>query len=151
MKIFRFGMAAVLLALSALSALVTHDASAATNLVTNGDFSDKLNGWTVYRNGRPDQPAVYQATDYTSTLGIHHFAAIQCDSSYCPQVRTSNSISQQINGLVTGHKYELTFFASGYTSWIDSTTLPPPSFGVQFGGATPTAISLPAPNPLNYL
>jgi hypothetical protein len=96
-----------------------HALAANTNLVTNGNFDDMLQGWTEYAVNT-HSGANYQGRykDNPSPVGGNNFGVQFFNGAY----NTNNSgdlvpdgvgIYQNISGLVIGHTYELTFYQTG--------------------------------------
>ena len=149
----RIAIAAAAIAVG--SALTVAVASAGTNLVTNGYFSNGTQGWTpVLINPWPNTNGASAGTSYIQKFdspadaiyrgGDPYEMWIACTKN-CPTGKTQ-SIYQKINSLITGHKYELTFYAYGEAS--DNLSLSQvATMNVGFGSQTFGPFSLPLEAP----
>lgn len=110
-------------------------ASAGPNLVVNGNFELFLtpqynSAWkrTLYKLSRVNQLNYLYDTSVIGGASI--YISMYC-LTYCP-AGEGNILSQQINSLTPGNKYELSFYASGM-DYITEPTARPTVLNLTFG------------------
>ncbi len=119
-------------------------ASAGPNLVVNGNFELFLtpqynSAWkrTLYKLSRVNQLNYLYDTSVIGGASI--YISMYC-LTYCP-AGEGNILSQQINSLTPGNKYELSFYASGM-DYITEPTARPTVLNLTFGSQALTPINL---------
>jgi hypothetical protein len=153
----RYIFAAVLIVLGA------SQVGAQTNLVVKGNFDNKPGYGSQMQRIAPWTVNLYKSTVdmvrlrlYPTIPGIPTTSAdiggdnwfVMLDCYYdCPKGGTS-SLSQNINSLVPGHRYKLSFYANG-ESLDDKSIFGPTNMNVTFGSQTFPTIDLPS-NPGNW-
>jgi hypothetical protein len=143
--------------------------AAPTNLVVNGDFSqDFINEtndiyykapkyWTISPNPAMTSSSYYYVFDinFYALDTIRYYTSINCPE-HCV-LNSPTSLSQKINNLITGHKYQLNYMLDlrevdtthdiygNYDPYYRDSN----SFHVEFDGQSTQPITVPAP-PVNF-
>ncbi len=133
------------------SVLTVAIASAGPNLVLNGNFSQyspyyDFNGWKVSSIAKvaPVRPYFPLATEAGGVLSA---IQIYCERT-CPD-NSTQTISQQINNLVPGNKYELSYYAAGWGQINEDFGILA-TMSVDFGNQKFDKVTLPGPSATSH-